>query len=90
MRGHPDWNHNDVLFAQSKAYRQMLRDRIPRMDKTEKPFKGGDLMDRLSRFYRAKMEGDLPVAISPPVEFQRQDEGRYFTYAFGMRRDTRC
>ena len=31
-------------------------------------------MDRLSRFYRAKMEGDLPVAISPPLEFQRQDE----------------
>jgi hypothetical protein len=74
MIRHPDWNHEDVPFAQSKAGKQMVKDQIPRMDKWGKPFQRGLIMDRLSRFYRAKMEGDLPVAISPPVELVRQDD----------------
>jgi hypothetical protein len=55
----------------------MRKENIPRMDKHGKPFKSGETMDRLSRFYRAKKEGDLPIAINPPVEFyvRQEDEG---------------
>jgi hypothetical protein len=47
------------------------------MDRNGKPYKSGEMMDRLSRFYRAKKDGDLPMAISPPVEItvRREDEG---------------
>ena len=44
------------------------------MDKHGKPFRSGETMDRLSRFCRAKKEGDLPIAINPPVEFYVRDE----------------
>jgi hypothetical protein len=55
----------------------MRKENIPRMDRKGKPFPNGEVMDRLSRFYRAKKEGDLPVAISPPVDLilKKDDEG---------------
>ena len=53
-----------------KATKQMRRDKVPRMRPNGTPMPGGEIMDRLSKWYRARAKDGAAVKINPPVELR--------------------
>jgi hypothetical protein len=73
LRGHSDWNGENVPFSESVAGRKMKEMQIPFVNSKGLQIPRGATMDRLSPAFRVMLDEEgMPVKIEPPVKFRWQ------------------
>ena len=68
---HPDWNADNIPFAESTAARRMVEQSIPFVNNSGVESGRGAIMNRLSIHYRAMVDASAkPVKLDRPIKLQ--------------------